>query len=363
MHMLPAEKMLAQLDPGYSFPFVTSLLDTHLNNGTMRFVDHNAETPAGVAYGEAVSDLFFDVPPMREFRKKYKLVKLGGSKYLLQALLKTYKEFRGKNAKAPQIGILEFRAPFQKPETSEYGLLAEFFAREGYATQIISPDQLEYRNGVLRSGEFQIDLVFRRVKVQELLVRFDLSHPLVRAYRDRAVCMVNSFRSELSQKKAVFDLLTDTAITEKFPIAERKAIREFIPWTRLVTPSKTTYGDQQIDLQEFILKNREKLVLKSNDGSPETPVFRGANLDDTGWERALKTALRSPYVVQEEIGSAKATFPIYQYGTLETREMNVEVHPHAFLGKVHGASSWVSPGTQGFSSLAGLAPTFLLEVK
>ena len=29
MELLPAEKMLAAVDPGYSFPAVTSLLDTH----------------------------------------------------------------------------------------------------------------------------------------------------------------------------------------------------------------------------------------------------------------------------------------------------------------------------------------------
>jgi len=44
--------------------------------------------------------------------------------------------------------------------------------------------------------------------VQEFLLRFDLTHPLVRAYRDHTVCVVNSFRSELAHKKAMFGLLT-----------------------------------------------------------------------------------------------------------------------------------------------------------
>jgi len=34
----------------------------------------------------------------------------------------------------------------------------------------------------------------------------------VRAYKERTVCMVNSFRSELGAKKALFDLLTDFAM-------------------------------------------------------------------------------------------------------------------------------------------------------
>ena len=82
----------------------------------------------------------------------------------------------------------------------------ENFRREGYRTEVISPDQLEYRNGVLRRGDFTIDLIYRRVRVSEFLVRFDLNHPLVRAYRDRAVCVVNSFRSEMAQRRAIFDL-------------------------------------------------------------------------------------------------------------------------------------------------------------
>jgi hypothetical protein len=363
MQLLPAERMLAQVDPGYSFFSVTGLLDTNLNNGTLRFVSHHSEAPAGVVYGDALSDLFFEAPPVKEFRKKYKLSKLGGTKHLLHALLKSYKDFGGKNKK-PNIAIVEFRQPFQSAEMSEYALLAEQFAREGYATEIVSPDQLEYRNGVLRRGDFTIDIVYRRIRLQEFLVRFDLAHPLVRAYKDHAICMVNSFRSELGTKKAVFDLLTDDQVTSKFPAVERRAIKDFIPWTRIVQASKTTYNGNTVDLPEFVMKNRQKLVLKPNDDSAELNSFRGSQTDDIGWEKALRQAMRVPYVVQEVAEPVRAVFPLMQYGSLMMKEMEIDVHPHSFLGKVHGCSSWLSvAGTSSFSTLTGLAPTFLLEGK
>jgi hypothetical protein len=223
MELLPAEKMLATLDPGYPYLAVTSLLDTHLDNGTLHFVDYNADTPTGVAYTEPLADLYYDAPPMKEFRKRHPMTKLGGTKHLIHALLKAYKEFGGKN-KSPHIAIVEFRQPFQTAESSEYQLLRDLFVRHGLPTEIVPPDQLEYKNNVLRRGDFTIDLVYRRVRAQEFLVRFDLSHPLVRAYREGAVCMVNSFRSELAHKKAIFDLLTDDQITGDFPAVERKAI-------------------------------------------------------------------------------------------------------------------------------------------
>ena len=107
------------------------------------------------------------------------------------------------------------------------------------------------------------------VRVSEFLVRFDLNHPLVRAYRDRAVCVVNSFRSEMAQRRAIFDLLTDETITSVFPTLERKAIRDFIPWTRVVIAGNTAYHESTVDLPAFIQANRERLILKPNDDDGE----------------------------------------------------------------------------------------------
>lgn len=363
MEMLPAEKMLANVDPRYPYFAVTSLLDTHLHNGSLRFARFNPDTPTGVAYSDALADLFYDAAPIKEFRKRYSLEKLPGMKYLLQAILKTYKEF-GPKSKRPNVAILEFRQPFPTAETGESVLIAEFFKKEGLATEIVSPEQLEYRNNVLRRGDFQIDLVFRRIKIHEFLIKYDLNHPLLRAYRDGAVCVVNSFRSELAQKKAIFDLLTDDTITANFPAVEKKAIRDFVPWTRVVSSSKTTYQDEQVDLPDFILKNRARLVLRPNDDSVDQHAFLGAESDELGWEKALKTALRSPYVVQENVEPVFETFPLLQYGHLELRKMRVDLYPHTYLGKVQGCSSWLTAATSsGFSTLSGVAPAFILESK
>jgi len=363
LQLLPAERMLAAVDPGYDFGSITGLLSTNLHNGTLRFVSHSPDAAPGVLFGETLGDLYFDTPPLREFRKKYKLKKLGGAKPLLAVLTKAYKQCGGKQKK-PRIAIVEFRQPFQGADTSEYALLAEFFTSEGFPTEIISPDQIEYRNGVLRRGDFTIDIVYRRVKLQEFLVRFDLTHPLVRAYKERAVCMVNSFRTELGSKRAIFDLLTDDAVTAKFPAAERRAIKDFVPWTRLVQAAKTTYKNHKVDLPDFVMKHRNKLVLKPNDDNAELSTVYGARTDDLGWEKALRQAMRTPYVVQEVAEPTRVVFPLMQYGSLMMKDMQVDVHPHSFLGKVHGCSSWLSvAGAPGFSTLTGLAPTFLLEGK
>jgi hypothetical protein len=360
LDLLPAEKMLAQIDPGYQALEVAARLDSHVANGHLHFVQYNADSPTGAGYADALAGLFWDLPPLKDLRKKYTLTRTASRKHLLQALLKSYKQFGG--AKKPNIAIVEFRQAYHSGH-SEYELFRDFFRDEGYLVEIVPPEQLEYRNGVLRKGSFEINLVYRRLGVQEFLIRFDLTHPLVKAYRDRAVCVVNSFRSELAHKKAMFGLLTDEAFTAKFPIVERKAIREHVPWTRVVTAAKTTYHDQTVDLPEFITQNRDRLALKPNDDYSDLHSYYGWEMDDAGWDRALKMAMRSPYVVQERVEPVRSVFPVLSYGHLDFREMQVDVHPHAYLGKVQGCSSWLSSGKTGFSTAAGIVPTYILDSK
>jgi len=361
MQLFPAEKMLAAIDPGYEMSEVSAQLDLQIQNGSLHVLQYNADALSGAAYSEGLSDLFYDCPPVKEFRRRYTLTRVGGKKPFLQALLKAYKMFAGGNSKKPNIAILEFRSATGR---SEYEIFREYFRAEGFECELVAPDQLEYRNGVLRANGFDIDLIYRRISAQEFLLRFTLDHPLVQAYRDRKVCVVNSFRSELSHKKAMFALLTDEALVAKFPLNERKAIREHVPWTRVVKAGKTMHREETVDLLEFIKENRETLVLRPNDEYGDLHSFVGFEHDDGSWARAIREAQRAPYVVQERVTPARTVFPLMNYGHLEFKEMQVDVQPQAFLGKVAGCSSYVSSSGAGtYSPAAGITPTFIIDPK
>lgn len=363
MQLFPAEKMLAAIDPGYQMPEVSAQLDLQIRNGSLHVTQYSPEAMSGAAWSEGLSELFYDSPPVKEFRRRYNLTRVGGKKPFLQALLKAYKMFAGSGAagRKPHIAILEFRDPTGH---SEYEIFRDFFRKEGYKAEIVTPEQLEYRDNVLRAGAFSIDLIYRRISAQEFLQKFTLDHALVQAYRDRKVCIVNSFRSELAHKKAMFALLTDETLIAKFPANERKAIREHVPWTRVVRQGKTTYGETQIpELLDYIRANREKLVLRPNDGYGDLPSFVGFEHDEISWARAMREAQRSPYVVQERVPAARTVFPLMSYGHLEFKEMQVDVHPQAFLGKVAGCSSYVSSAGGSYSVASGIAPTFIIDPK
>lgn len=358
LQLLPAERMLASVNHTHGRAAATSVSAiVGLNDHAITAV--SADPPASVVYTEPLGEIFHDSAPMKELRKRYKFTRPKTAKKLLQSILAAYKG-QGKK-KFPCIGVVEFRQSVKAAPSTEAVLLAERFRASGYPAEVVTPEQLEYRNGELRRGDFAIDIVYRRVTAQELLVRSDLNHPLLRAYREHAICMVNSFRSEIVGKLSVLALLSDDSVVGSFPAAERKLLRQHVPWTRFMANGKTAHGDEQIDLAEWVARNRETLVLRPLDSGSDQHNYDGAELEQSMWERAVKTALRSRYVVQEKTAAVKASFPVFQFGQLESRDFRVSVQPALFGGKMDSASATVEDATSTFSLLNGVTPAFVLE--
>jgi len=368
LQMLPAEKMLAAVPHGYARSGVTASMDANLRNGSLSLQGLDACKPAGLGYSNLLADLFLELPIVKEFKRgRYKLSKLGGPRALMLAIQSAYRQFGGKNK--PAIAIVELGqesgastgGSAGAASSSEGLLLVECLNQLGGNARLVPPELLEYSGGKLHSGDFHIDLVFRRVSTREILTRWDLSHPLLRAYRDRAVCVVNSFRAEFAQRRALFDLLTDESVTAHLPAADRKLIRSSVSWTRVVSPRKTTHGDKEIDLPEFILNQRENLALLPNEDSGDQRIYLGAEMTAVAWDRALKQALRSPYVVQERALAGRESFPLFQYGELRMKEAEVTVHPHVLNGEMSGASAVLQTYLAGSAAHLAVSPVLLLE--
>jgi hypothetical protein len=69
----PYEENLFSLDIGGAVPWTTSRLDSFFlgREKKLYFVEYNAETPAGMGYEDALSELFMTLEPMKRFMKYY----------------------------------------------------------------------------------------------------------------------------------------------------------------------------------------------------------------------------------------------------------------------------------------------------
>ncbi len=234
--LTPGEEALLRNDPGFACPCPTARLDAFfVSEAELRFTEYNAETPAGAAYNDALSDVFLGLPAMGEFLRRFQVRPLPARPGVLHTVLAAYRDATGRRG-PPRAAILDWR---EVPTYSEFVLFAEYFRRQGLECIIADPRELEYRDGRLRAGGFAIDLVYKRVLVGELLGRGGLDQPLVRAVHDGAVCMVNPFRCKVLYKKASLAVLGDERNARLFSAEERAAIDAHIPWTRVVEERHT----------------------------------------------------------------------------------------------------------------------------
>jgi hypothetical protein len=179
--------------------------------------------------------------------------------------------------------------------------------------------------------------------------------------------MVNSFRSKIVHKKAIFAVLTNENFAPLFDEAERVAIDAHVPWTRRFREEKTFNKGEQIDLVEWTRANSEKLVLKPNDDYGGHGIYIGWNADPAEWDEAIKTALADgDYLVQERVKTAKETFPmLFGYeGKIDMIEQLVDLDPLLFNGIVGSAFTRLSTSElANVTAGGGMVPTFVIAGK
>jgi len=356
------ERELIKIDPGYKSVSPTSRLDSFLTDTAYSFVELNGESPAGIAYADAAYDIFSTLPVMKRFAETYNVRPLYGRRFMLDVLLESYREFLGrKPERAPQIAIVDLKG---MPTQKEFELFEEFFESQGYSSIICAPQELEFDGKRLRMGDFEIDIVYKRLLLNEYLPIMSDYPALLNAYRQGAICMVNSFRSKLIHKKALFAVLTDRRRESLFDDDERAAIRDHVPWTRLVRSTKSDYYGREIDLLDFVIANRERLVLKPNDDYGGHGITIGWNTDEIRWSEALRSALvNGDYLVQERVPTAREPFPaLKEDGSIEFAEQLVDLDPLLFNGRVGSAFTRLSfTELANVTSGGGMVPTYIIS--
>lgn len=335
------EARWARLDPGYEDVSVNSRLDTFLNEDGFAFLEYNGENPAGIGDQSSLQSLFSRVPAVREFLSRQAHHFPQPKVSLVNSIESVYREFGGQKA-APNIAIVDWAGVDTR---AEFTLLADYFQSRGYNTNICDPRELEYHNGVLRAGSFEIDIFFKRVIIHEFLEHFDEEHAVYRALSDGSVCMVNAFRSKLPHKKASFAVLTDERFAGLFTPEQLEVIRRHVPWTRVVREGKTGYGGETIDLIGNIRSKRERFVLKPNDDYGGHGITFGWECTESEWDDALQNALTEKYVVQERVRVTKAEMPVFDGQSAWIESLNVDFDPFLFGENVEGGMVRLGKGS------------------
>ena len=155
----------------------------------------------------------------------------------------------------------------------------------------------------------------------------------------------------------------------------RNVIRNHIPWTRVVTDSRTQHYGDAIELLSFIRKGRQNLVLKPSDEYGGTGVTLGWEADEKSWDATIEKALAAAnaggdagcWIVQERIPIRREVFPyITKPGSADSpvdfKDMLVDFAPYLFRGKLAGFLTRLSAtGLANVTSGGGQVPAFRVQ--
>jgi uncharacterized circularly permuted ATP-grasp superfamily protein len=360
----PEEERLARLSGGYGLASTASRLDSFLLPDSLKFAEYNAESPAGAGYSETLAELFRNLPMMERFVKQFDVHTYPLSAKLLDALIMSYLDWGGTN-KRPQIAIVDWK---EVPTWSEFEILQARFIKLGIPTLLADPRDLVYDGKSLSAHGTKIDLVYRRVLINDIVARPKECEALVKAYAANLVCVSNTLRCKIPHVKSFFAVLTDERNSSLFSIDERAIIRKHIPWTRVVADVRTGHHGEPIELLPFVRAHRNNLVLKPTDEYGGTGVTLGWETNESQWDAVLQKALSGQdgaWIVQEQIPVRRENFPhITNDGKVEQKDVLVDFAPYLYRGKLSGFLTRLSAtGLANVTSGGGQVPAFRVSPK
>ena len=228
------EDELFRIDPGYSNPLVISRLDAFLDGNSLKYLEFNCDSPAGIAYADVMEDGFRELFREYPFLESYRIDYARRQDMLLSSLLTCYHEFRASRKSMPEKPVIAIVDWDDVSTYSEFELHQAHFLSRGLDTIIAAPQDFTVRNGKAFVRGQEVHLVYRRVITRELMARWDQVGTFINSVRDGLVCCCNSFRSFIVGNKKILSVITDPRFSSIFSRQELEMIKRTVPWTRVL---------------------------------------------------------------------------------------------------------------------------------
>jgi hypothetical protein len=334
-----AESELIAIDPGYPNPMRLCRLDAFLHGYELKFLEFNADSPAGMGYADAVYEGLTHAIDLPQVRADFDMAYTPMLPAFFENLLDAYgsvREGQDDLPESPRLALVDAAGTATEPE---FRIVTDAARRAGLEAVFGTLDDLSYDGSLLRLQGEPVHAVYRRAMAEELFG----GGPLVEAMREHRAAVVNPFSNRVANNKKLFALLEDPRWADLSSQADKEVIRATIPWTRIVRPGRVTYGDWVVDLLTFVSDNRERLVLKPASDYGGRGVALGMETSESEWDRLLEeNAEKSTLVVQEYVPIPEDLFPAVEDGKVTMRLKRFNVNPFGIGGRYAGMLTRIS---------------------
>jgi Glutathionylspermidine synthase preATP-grasp len=348
------EDSLVRVGPGYPGPLRICRLDAFLAGDTVKFLEFNADSPAGIGYTDVLYEGLAQEIRLPRVAAEFETSYTPMLPVLVHTLLDAYGELRAQRPDLPETPRLALVDVESSPSVPEFRITCAAAAREGIDAVHATLGDLSYDGSTLTAHGEPVQLVYRRALLEDLP-----EGDLIAAARDRRAAVVNPFRARVANNKKLFALLQDARFAHLVTDRERAAVDETIPWTRVLRDGPAKYGEWRVDLLRFVSDNRERLVLKPASDYGGHGVALGIETGQTEWDRLIEThAPAGDFVVQEYVPVPEEMFPTVEDGHVQMRLKRFNINPFAIGGSYAGTITRISDqAVINVSAGGGLLPS------
>jgi glutathionylspermidine synthase len=348
------EDALIRLDPGYSHPLRICRLDAFLQGYDVKFLEFNADSPAGIGYTDVLHAGLGQAIRLPRVNAEFETAYMPMLPVLIDTLLGAYRELRAERPELPELPRLALVDVEGSPSVPEFRIVCGAARAAGLEALHGTLDEVEYDGSVLRVRAEPVHLVYRRALLEDCP-----EGDLVAAARDRRAAIVNPFRARVANNKKLFALLQDPRFAHLVGERERRVIDETIPWTRVLRDGRERYGDWVVDLLPFVSDNRERLVMKPASDYGGHGVSLGMETEQAVWDRLIEDhAEEGDFVVQEYVPVPEEMFPTVEDGHVQMRLKRFNINPFGIGGRYAGMITRISDqAVINVSAGGGLLPS------
>jgi Glutathionylspermidine synthase preATP-grasp len=348
------EDALIRIDPGYADPLRICRLDAFLSGYDVKFLEFNADSPAGIGYTDVLYEGLRSRIRLPRVEAEFDTAYEPMLPLLVETLLDAYRQRRADRPDLPEQPVLALVDVPGSPSVPEFRIVCEAASRTGIEALHATTDELEYDGSVLRAGGRPVHLVYRRVLIDDLE-----EGDLTAAARDGSVCVVNPARARVANNKKLFALLDDPRFSHLVTPREAEVIAATIPWTRVLRPGRVTYGHWVVDLLDFVSDNRSRLVLKPASEYGGHGVALGIETEQAEWDGIIERhAELGDFIVQEYVPVPEEMFPTVEDGHVQMRLKRFNINPFGIGGRYAGMITRISDrAVINVSAGGGLLPS------
>jgi glutathionylspermidine synthase len=350
------EDALIRLDPGYSRPLKICRLDAFLQGYEVKFLEFNADSPAGIGYTDVLHEGLAEAIQLSRVDAEFETAYTPMLPVLIETLLGAYRELRAERSELPEQPRLALVDAEGSPSVPEFRIICAAARAAGLEAIHATLAEVEYDGSLLRVQGEPVQLVYRRALLEDCP-----EGDLVAAARDRRAAIVNPFRARVANNKKLFALLQDARFAHLVEERERRVIDETIPWTRVLRDGREHYGDWVVDLLPFVSDNRERLVLKPASDYGGHRVSLGMETDQAEWDRLIEDhGAEGDFVVQEYVPVPEEMFPTVENGRVQMRLKRFNINPFGIGGRYAGMITRISDqAVINVSAGGGLLPSVM----